>query len=72
MFGFIKKAFVVSVSFFSEITLSATPLKCISMNNQEFKVRPELLMLIVMNLYFFPFNIKASKCSGSCNNISNP
>ena len=25
-----------------------------------------------MNLYFFTFSIKASKCSGSYNNINNP
>ena len=25
-----------------------------------------------MNLYFFPFSIKTSKCSSSCNNISDP
>ena len=29
-------------------------------------------MLIVKSLYFFPFSIKTSKCSGSCNNINNP
>ena len=25
-----------------------------------------------MILYFFPFSIKTSRCSGSCNNINNP
>ena len=25
-----------------------------------------------MNLYFFPFSIQTSKCSGSCNNIYDP
>ena len=29
-------------------------------------------MLIVMNLFFFPFSIKKSKCSGSSNNINDP
>ena len=29
-------------------------------------------MLIVKSLYFFPFSIKTSKCSGSCNNINDP
>ena len=29
-------------------------------------------MLIVKNLCFFPFSIKTSKCSGSCNNINDP
>ena len=29
-----------------------------------------LLMLMEMNLCFFPFGIETSKCSGSCNNIN--
>ena len=29
-------------------------------------------MLIVKSLYFFPFSINTSKCSGSCNNINDP
>ena len=29
-------------------------------------------MLTVMNLYFYPYSIKVSKCSGSCNNINDP
>ena len=44
--------FIVVISYFGGITLSATPLKCVSMNNRECKVRPELLMLIVMSVYF--------------------
>ena len=40
------------------------------MNNQECKTRPQ-----VVNSdepVFFPFSIKTSKCSGSCNNINDP
>ena len=29
-------------------------------------------MLIAINLYFIPFSIKISKCSGNSNNINNP
>ena len=29
-------------------------------------------MLMGMTLVFFPYSIKTSKCSGSCNNINNP
>ena len=29
-------------------------------------------MLIVMTLIMYPFSIKTSKCSGSCNNIYDP
>ena len=35
--------FVVAKSFFSGITLSAGPLKCVWMNNQECKIRPEIV-----------------------------
>ena len=40
------------------------------MINQECKVRP-VLMLTVINLYFFLIVLK-SKCSGSCNGINDP
>ena len=42
MFGFVKKPFVVAMSFFGGTTLSETPLKCLSINNQECKVRSEI------------------------------
>ena len=51
---------------------SINPLKCVSMNNQEFKVRPEIVNVNSDELVFFPFSIKTSKCSGSCNNINDP
>ena len=41
MFGFIKKIFLTVLSCVNQ--LSATPLNCISMNNQECKVRPEII-----------------------------
>ena len=41
MFGFIKKIFLTVLSCVNP--LSATPLSCISMNNQECKVRPEII-----------------------------
>ena len=42
------------------------------MNNQECKVRPQIINVNVDDPVFFPFSIKTSKCSGSCNNINNP
>ena len=72
MFRFIQKVFVVAKSFFSGITLSATPLKCVSMNNQECKIRPEIVNVNSDEPVFYPFCIKTSKCSGSCNNINYP
>ena len=42
MFVFIESICCSNI-IFSGITLSATLLKCVSMNNQEFKVRPEIV-----------------------------
>ena len=47
-------------------------LSCISMNNQECKVKPQIININGDDPVFFPFSIKTSKCSGSCNNINNP
>ena len=51
---------------------SVNPLKCISMNNQECKVRPQIVNVNSDEPVLFPFSIKTSKCSGSCNNINDP
>ena len=39
--------------------------------NQECKVRPEIIN-VVNEPVFYPFSIKTSKCSDSCNNINDP
>ena len=52
--------------------LSATPLSCISMNNQECKVRPEIINVNSDEPVFYRFSIKTNKYSGSCNNINDP
>ena len=72
MLGFIKKVFVVAKSFFSGITLSARPLKWVWMNNQEFKIRPEIVNVSSDEPVFYAFSIKTSKFSGTCNNINYP
>ena len=42
------------------------------MNNQERKVRPQIVNINGNEPMFSPFSIKTSKCSGSCNNVNNP
>ena len=42
------------------------------MNNQERKVRPEIVNVNNDEPVFFPFSIRASKCNGICNNINDP
>ena len=52
--------------------LNTTPLKCISMTNQECKVRSKIVNVNSDESVFYPFSIKTSKCSGSCNNVNDP
>ena len=47
-------------------------LSCISMSNQECKTRLQVINVNSNNPIFYPFSIKTSKCSGSCNNINDP
>ena len=68
MFQFIKKFFLIGSTFLTTIDL----LSYISMNYQAYKVRPETINVNSNEPVFYPFNIKASKCSGSCNNINYP
>ena len=71
MFMFIKKIFYIGSLCLSSL-VSATPLSCISLKNQECKVRPKIADINSNNPIFYPFSIKINKCSGSCNNINNP
>ena len=41
-------------------------LSCISMNNQECKIRPQVVNVSGDESVFFPFSIETSKCSGIC------
>ena len=72
MFGFVKRIFVSTMMLFGCNLLSENPLKCVSMNNQECKVRPEIANVNSDDPVFFLFNIRTSKCCGICNNINDP
>ena len=71
MFRFIKKVFCIGSLFLSSL-VSTTLLSCILMNNQACKIRPEIINVNSNEPVFYPFSIKTSKCSGSCNNINDP
>ena len=71
IFRFVKKVFFVGLTILSSFT-NANSLSCISMNNQECKTRPQVVNVNGDEPVFFPFSIKTSKCSGSCNNINYP
>ena len=71
MFGFIKKVFFTGLTILSTLS-SVNPLKYISMNNQECKIRPVIVNVNSDEPVFHHFSIKTCKCSGSCNNINDP
>ena len=78
MFGFIKKNVLTKLTILSSVNrlnavlLNTTPFKCIPMTNQDCYVKPEILNVNSNRPVFYTFNIKPSKCSGSCNNTNNP
>ena len=72
MFRFIKKVFVVAMTFFSFNVLSVNSLELISMKNQECKVREEVINIDTNNPVFYPFTVKENKYIGNCNYISDP
>ena len=71
MFVYIKKIFYIGSLFLSSL-VGTTSLNCISIRNQECKVRSEIININSNNPIFYPFSIKINKCSGNCNNINNP
>ena len=70
-FEFVKKCLFAGLALLSTLT-SVNSLSFISMNNQECRVRPEIVNANSDDPVFYPFSIKTSKCSGSCNNINEP
>ena len=66
MLRFIKQCFFTGLTFSS--TLKSINMLCsISMNNQECKVRPQMVN-VNGDDHVIPFTVKTSRFSGSCNN----
>ena len=70
MFVFIKKVFFTGLTILSNFTNVNFLLNCISMKNQECKIRPEIINVNSNEPVFYPFSIKTRKCRGSCNYIN--
>ena len=70
MFIFVKRVFASAIFFGCNLS-NMNPLECLSINNQESKVTPEIVNVNSNEPIFFPFSIRNSKCSGSCNNNIN-
>ena len=42
------------------------------MNNQKYKIRPEIVNVNTNELVLYPCSITKNKCKGSCNTINDP
>ena len=51
---------------------SANALECVSMNNQECKIRTKIIDINNTEPTLYPLSISVNKFSGSCNNINDP
>ena len=69
MLGFIKKCFFFhSNNLFSYNTLNVNSLECVSMNNQECKIRSEIINVntnepMVFLSLWYPYSITINKCN---------
>ena len=64
--------FFMVVTFFGCNVLNVNPLKCVSMNNQEYKIRPQTIVINSNEPSYYLYNDEINKYSGSCNNINDP
>ena len=60
------------MAFFTCNAFNSNSLKCVSMNNQECKIRSEIINVNTNESMFYPYNIKINKCKDSCNTINGP
>ena len=64
--------FVSAMKLFSCNVLNVNSLKCVSMINQKCRGRPEIININSNEDLFYRYSVLVNKCSGSCNNISDP
>ena len=72
MLGFIKKCFFIAITFFSYNVLNLNSLECVSMINQEGKIRSEIININTNEPMLDPYSVTINKCKGSCNTINDP
>ena len=72
MFRFTKKCFFIAVTFLSWNAIPLNALECVSMNNQECKIKTKIIDINRNESSFYPFSVSVNKCNDSCNNINDP
>ena len=72
MLGFIKKCFLTTIIFFHSNVLNVNSLKCVSLSNQECKIRTEIININTNKPMFYHYSIKINKYKGGCDTINDP
>ena len=72
MFGFVKQIFVSAMMFFGCNISGVNSLKCVSMNNQECRIRPEITNINSNKPSFYSYTIEINNYCDIYNNINNP
>ena len=60
------------MTFFGFNVLNVNSLQCVSMNNQECKIRSEIINVNTNEFMFHPYNIKINKCKDISDTINDP
>ena len=68
--GFIKNVFFTAINFFSYYALNVNSLEWVSMNNQECKIRSEIINVNTNEPMFYSYSITINKCKDSYNTIN--
>ena len=57
MFAFVKQILISTMIFFGCNVSNVNPLKCISMSNQECRLRPEIININSNEPSFYPYSV---------------
>ena len=68
IYKFIKNCLFTAMTFFSYSMFNVNSLEYVSMNNQECKIRTEIINLNNNEPVFCPYSIKINRCKGSLKN----
>ena len=62
MLRYIKEFFFTAIIFFSFNVLNENSIECVSMNNQECRIRTEITNLNTNESLFYPYSFKINRC----------
>ena len=72
IFGFSKTCFFTAMTLFNFNLSSVNSLEWASINNQECKIRIEIINLNTNEPMFYPYSIKINRCKSKYNRIKDP